>query len=409
MTRDTSWVVTKLLVLTLCFSSCSSSYEMISDVTLAQHDPTEELMSLARSLPKSLEIPYDIKVIRTHFHFFNNLDSTLNYNPSDAMALISVLLKSANARMADNDKMHLPRENKTPVQDTYIRYALAHHQGRPAVFHHYESEPQYFIKSGKKSNRYDRKMIKDYIVSRDSVINVFMMPFDPEQLATGVQKLEITGIALGHVIKLPGLFQSKRPAWEYAGCFNHEIGHILGLRHTWSSNDGCDDTPYNDNCWNKTSEPPCDELGSNNLMDYNAHQSAITPCQIARMHTSLVRPGSAAATLLGTEDCNHQGREYPILGYQRWAQPVRVLGDLVIKSGALLYITSHLQLAEGASIRVEKGGTLMLENATLYNYCGKLWRGIEKHKDGAIYTIGGSNLFKHVFEDSSYNRANDPS
>ena len=56
----------------------------------------------------------------------------------------------------------------------------------------------------------------------------------------------------------------------------HELGHSLGLLHTWNQDDGCDDTPRNAGCWGDT----C----SNNMMDYNASQSALTACQLGIIH-----------------------------------------------------------------------------------------------------------------------------
>ncbi len=67
------------------------------------------------------------------------------------------------------------------------------------------------------------------------------------------------------------------------GVLNHEIGHTLGLHHTWNSSDdifydnNCSDTPINDNCWNlDEDDDECDEIMevSNNVMDYNWNKLA---------------------------------------------------------------------------------------------------------------------------------------
>jgi hypothetical protein len=93
-----------------------------------------------------------------------------------------------------------------------------------------------------------------------------------------------------------------------AKVLNHEIGHVLSLYHAWGEGantpDYCDDTPYNNNCWAQGAIhlPPktwfqpcttgvscCDQISeiSNNFMDYNNVQQAVTPCQINRMHNDL--------------------------------------------------------------------------------------------------------------------------
>ncbi|PIP55023.1 MAG: hypothetical protein COX07_02175 [Bacteroidetes bacterium CG23_combo_of_CG06-09_8_20_14_all_32_9] len=59
-----------------------------------------------------------------------------------------------------------------------------------------------------------------------------------------------------------------------ANTIRHELGHNLGLWHTWSQYDYCDDTPYNQGCWN-LNEPSTNPLCSlitnvtNNVMDYD--------------------------------------------------------------------------------------------------------------------------------------------
>lgn len=100
----------------------------------------------------------------------------------------------------------------------------------------------------------------------------------------------------------------------------HETGHNLSLRHTWGGDDDCDDTPlgylydklvngncfYNQraNCWAYGSNSQicpgslygydCDTWYkiSNNIMDYNQYQSALTSCQIGRIHSDLAGVGN---------------------------------------------------------------------------------------------------------------------
>lgn len=377
-----------LVFIVVISSSCSKKYQSIQSIDNQEHEIPPALLKEVRDLSPSLVIPYEDKVIKTYFHFFNNVDSTLNYNEGRASSVVYDLLENASRRMENNDPMNLPLGNNTSVRKSHIKYKLAEYNGKPGIFYHYEKSPKYFVKKGKKSNLYDRKIIKEYALRSDSVLNVFVLPFNPEQIASGEQKLERTAIALGTTIKLPGIYQRGIPAWEYAGIFNHEVGHVLSLRHSWNSNDGCEDTPLNDNCWVTSKEPPCEGLQSNNLMDYNAHQSAITPCQIARMQASLVNPGKAASKLVEDDECRHLGHEYEIITMEKWSQPVRLSGDLVIAKNGILYVRSLLQMSQNSKITIKKGGTLILENASIYNSCGYDWDGIFKHPKGQLFIIG---------------------
>ena len=81
--------------------------------------------------------------------------------------------------------------------------------------------------------------------------------------------------------------------WEMARAVNHELCHVLGLNHPYEGFSNCADAPPHPNaqpsvgyfpqCWNiNSADPNCDAPSkvSNNLMDYNADQSSLSPCQI---------------------------------------------------------------------------------------------------------------------------------
>jgi hypothetical protein len=82
---------------------------------------------------------------------------------------------------------------------------------------------------------------------------------------------------------------SISPASSTYLSIKHELGHCMGLQHSWIADDECDDTPPNPNCWD---ENQCQGIPSNNMMDYNNSESALTQCQINKMHNTLLRGGS---------------------------------------------------------------------------------------------------------------------
>lgn len=90
-------------------------------------------------------------------------------------------------------------------------------------------------------------------------------------------------------------------AWEMASAVNHELCHLLGLNHPFQSTSfnwgvcpdapGHPDFPAIEQCWNmnKPAGPYCNVQSkvSNNLMDYNAAQAALAPCQIGIIQNNL--------------------------------------------------------------------------------------------------------------------------
>ncbi len=338
-------------------------------------------------------IPYEedptfseIRFIRVNFHIMNDETRTRNFKEGEAEDYFKGMLKNANKRLAQNHPMNLPEGNSTPALHPKYQYVLTPNTNDPrddGFYFHYDNELFYFINKGKNRNNYNKDVIKKYAVNDDHILNVFVMPHHPDSIASKTYKVHGTGIALGSSIKIAGIFEDGGPYWNFATLFNHEVGHVMGLAHAWTRSDGCDDTPSHPNCFSSTGKAPCDGLTSNNMMDYNNSQMAISPCQLGKIHKNIARPNSLQRKLVIPTWCDYNP-ENPIRIEKdtEWRGQKDLNGDLIINPGSTLKLYCRLSMAKESRIIIRPGATLVLDNAHLHNSCGDVWNGIEVQSQG---------------------------
>lgn len=125
----------------------------------------------------------------------------------------------------------------------------------------------------------------------DRVLNIVLQD-DGKRLLNG----SACGLDFCSVLILYGAYQNvkfkgKFGWWAFAGLLNHEVGHIMGLCHSFYCNnpckgvdldpaDECHEGPCYDDCGGPNNGR-CNNWssGSNNMMGYNSGQNALTPCQ----------------------------------------------------------------------------------------------------------------------------------
>jgi hypothetical protein len=286
--------------------------------------------------------------------------------------------------------MHLPLNNSTPMLPVPWYYVLT---PDPAIPGHdgiyFNHDPDlYYYRHGKNTNRTSRDVINKYAVRSDSVINIFLMPHHPDSVRSPTYRAVGTGIMLGSGIKVAQVFTPDLSPESCVGLLNHEIGHALGLSHTWGGNDGCDDTPKHDNCWYYTETPPCDSLVSNNMMDYNAWQAAVTPCQIGRVLRNVANPDSRVRKFVRNDWCTYDpAKTITITDSIHWNAPKDLSGDIVIADGGILQLSCRLSLPLGARIVVAPAGRLILDGCQIHNACGDQWQGIEIQERGKEHGV----------------------
>ncbi len=375
----------------------------ISDLTLIEQSPIgvsanckkpEAYVPTLQHLSHTPE-----KVIRINFHFMNNSAQTVNFKEERARKYAKDLLYYSHENLK-NKASNIPIGNNYEVIPARYKYEITTSEGyekEAGVYMHNDDDLYYFLFKGKNRNLGSRKMYDKYAIGEDSILNIFMTPHHPDSVASPTYGFGGSkGVALGTHVKISGMHQRLFDPWSNKGNFNHEIGHIFSLGHAWRK-DGCDDTPEHDGKCFAPDGTECDSLTSNNMMDYNTWQEAITPCQLGRIHQKMSMKKSRVKKYIKKEWCTLEPtKTITIKDQVSWAGEKDLRGNIIIESGGYLEILCRVSIPPDGKILVKPGGTLLLNNAWLHNDCDKTWEGIfvetQKKESGKVLYLGNPQI-----------------
>ncbi len=315
-----------------------------------------------------------LKNVRIVIHILQRTDSVANFeNTPKDIIWINFLARRVNLVMSCLDTMQLPTESPY-IRDTRIRYVvdtIYFHQNNIDwdMYCPKHSSKKCKLRYSKGKSLYRKYVIDDKnMVHRDSAIHLFWGENSAGKgMASGIgdkKWIMICGFYVNYI--------ELHNFWTTSGLFRHELGHSLGLFHTSSGSDKCDDTPNHKTGWD--SKPP-----ANNMMDYNSSKKALTECQIGRMHYYLTGKAGTVGDALIRDFCVYDSSTIVIRNGEDylWKCEKYLKGNLKIEAGATLTIKCKTSFPRAGRLIIEEGGKLILDYGILTNVCGDIWHGVE--------------------------------
>ncbi|PID89815.1 MAG: hypothetical protein CSB01_00110 [Bacteroidia bacterium] len=217
-----------------------------------------------------------IKQLRVTFHICQDDNGMGNFkdNATHRDFLINQILRHMNSTMSGLEPMNLATSSPY-VEDSRIRFVLAN------IYFHQDNKGFCYAQKPTYGNYVYNKFVTqnpdcDF---KDNSVHIFFGEDTDSTVTSGIASGfgDKRWVAMGNTYRN---FLNGGNFWSSGTLLCHELGHSLGLTHTWDG-DHCSDTPDNTNIW-------CSNLGSNNMMDYNCNQNSLTECQVHHMHWHLL-------------------------------------------------------------------------------------------------------------------------
>ncbi len=315
------------------------------------------------------------KVVRINFHFIQDAQGEKNFTSSDVEFIEHEFELEVNQnRFLNNPAPSDYLEGVNDLSSTRIRFDL-----RGIYFHqsseywdHAIHEPSYEV------------LNKNFGVNVESELNIY---FYSDTEASSAGGMTFVPLNQGEpktrddlAIRMHNFYQHKP---HFGQGLAHELGHAMGLIHTFPEggppgDDGFTDTPP-DITWDPANyfcDPFADPNDgcTNNTMSYSGKREYFSPQQIGAMHFCLV---STFIVRYWDPDSYPPSEDLLIEGIVEWDNPKFVNGNISIMPGSEMTIKCGVTMAPSSKITVYPGGRLIIDGGGIYAANKKNWDCIE--------------------------------
>lgn len=317
----------------------------------------------------------EYKTLLVNFNIIQKDDGSGNFSTSSSdLANLNQIFNWFNDYYKYNDQPSDPKTGVLYLPDTYIRFELA------GIYFYQNSTLWNSSTSAPLLN-----LLQSTYPERLNQINIFFTEGTSGNASGFTNQLPSnSNYNLDQCIVTFKKYNNGNTTGYYAtaGHLAHEMGHVLGLLHTYQASccpETCDESNFdylddlfgldgiNTNCWQDAGWS-CDPYVStntctNNMMGGTQLSGYFSPKQIGRMHRSL----SIASTRRYVKNDIYYNYPLEITNNETWDFKIRLYNDVVVNSGSILTINCNVLMPNNSKFIVNSGGQLILDGGSITN------------------------------------------